>query len=235
MSIYFWRKYFAKKINLQKNINYRKKIIFIHIPKNAGTAINNLLFKRDSANHLTVKEYEINNKFRKKIKKYFVFAVVRNPFDRFVSLYTYLLKTNHKKQSSTEEYKKLNKEIKQFKNFNEFVLKFSKFKYKNLKAFKTQHSFIENKTNAINKIIYFEKLDQEFEPIRKKYNLKKIPRINISQKKYSDWRDYYNLKSAKIVYLKYKKDFDLWYPNEYEKLKTYLKEKNKQNKKKKEI
>ena len=74
------------------------KTIFIHIPKNAGTAvekyfgIHNLdtLYPNDerALKHDTI--YEIKSKFPNKYKSYKKFAIVRNPYERMVSWYFHL-------------------------------------------------------------------------------------------------------------------------------------------------
>ena len=73
----------------------------------------------------------------------------------------------------------------------------------------------------------FENLDKEFEPIRKKYNLRALPHINQSQNRYknkSSWCDYYNLKTAHMVYEFYKEDFKRFgYERDYELLISHLK------------
>ncbi|MDW5287885.1 sulfotransferase family 2 domain-containing protein [Formosa sp. PL04] len=80
------------KINLQSdydkaNIDFDKNLVFIHIPKNAGTAIYKNL-GLDNSNHRTVKQY-ISLFGEKNYDDMFSFAFVRNPFSRFISLYNY--------------------------------------------------------------------------------------------------------------------------------------------------
>jgi len=67
-------------------ISFRHKLIFIHIPKNAGTAITNTLNMSDIGHHMP--EYYIK-KYPNEWKDYKKFAVVRNPWDRVVSNYEY--------------------------------------------------------------------------------------------------------------------------------------------------
>ncbi|TBV25493.1 hypothetical protein DMZ43_11140 [Meridianimaribacter sp. CL38] len=69
------------------NISYKENFIFIHIPKNAGTAVSKA-FGLETSKHNTVKEY-INVLGGKKYDSFLTFAFVRNPFSRFVSLYNY--------------------------------------------------------------------------------------------------------------------------------------------------
>ncbi|CDF80641.1 sulfotransferase [Formosa agariphila KMM 3901] len=82
---------FNKEQNLNipniPNISIDKNLIFIHIPKNAGTSIYNSLGLKDSK-HRTAKEY-IKILGQEKYDSMFSLAFVRNPFSRFISLYNY--------------------------------------------------------------------------------------------------------------------------------------------------
>ena len=95
-------------------INDEKQIIFIHIPKNAGTSIEHaLMSSKESIDMDTNKLEYIKWKIEKydplklhrhskypdyinyepeKWKTYTKFAVIRNPYDRIVSWYNYLKK-----------------------------------------------------------------------------------------------------------------------------------------------
>lgn len=68
------------------NINGVEKFIFVHIPKNAGTSVYSALGMQKSF-HFTLNEYQ--QILRRNYSKYFTFCFVRNPFERFVSLYNY--------------------------------------------------------------------------------------------------------------------------------------------------
>jgi len=68
------------------NINCEKGFIFIHIPKNAGTSVSNALGILKSK-HQFAKQYKDLLGWRYSF--YFTFCFVRNPWDRFLSLYNY--------------------------------------------------------------------------------------------------------------------------------------------------
>lgn len=69
------------------NISIERNFIFVHVPKNAGTTIYKNLGLPFSG-HRTVSQYQqiLGNELYDKM---FSFAFVRNPFDRFLSLYNY--------------------------------------------------------------------------------------------------------------------------------------------------
>lgn len=67
-------------------ISHKHKCIFIHIPKNAGTSITNSLEMEDAGHHLF--GYYMK-RYSKDWPNYKKFAVIRNPWDRVFSCYTY--------------------------------------------------------------------------------------------------------------------------------------------------
>jgi hypothetical protein len=69
------------------NVFLRRKILFVHVPKNAGSSVYRAL-GRDRSTHAELQWYKDNlNPFV--YKAIYKFAFVRNPFDRFLSLYNY--------------------------------------------------------------------------------------------------------------------------------------------------
>lgn len=83
-------------ISLKKNHSdpYHKyflknKIIFIHIPKTAGNSVVNYLFDSTvGPGHYSASYYK--NRSINNFNNFFKFAVIRNPWDRFVSAFFYL-------------------------------------------------------------------------------------------------------------------------------------------------
>jgi hypothetical protein len=71
-------------------IYHHLKAIFVHIPKAAGTAIENTLRlpEQVAGGHSTALGYR--HKFPTEFAVYFKFAVCRHPVDRFLSCYYYL-------------------------------------------------------------------------------------------------------------------------------------------------
>lgn len=67
-------------------IDDNRKLIFIHIAKNAGTAIEKFCNMRDTG-HKDWKYYY--SKYSTEWAKYTSFAIIRDPIDRFISCYRY--------------------------------------------------------------------------------------------------------------------------------------------------
>lgn len=82
-----FKKTSRKRFFNSDNISYSENFVFIHIPKNAGTAVSKS-FGIETSYHNTVKEY-IQVLGEKQYDKMLSFAFVRNPFSRFISLYNY--------------------------------------------------------------------------------------------------------------------------------------------------
>lgn len=138
-----------------------KKIIYIHIPKCAGTS-----FKKHfiAFGHKTL--LEISDKVN--IKDYTLLTVVRNPYDRFISAF-YYLKNNGSfdKKNLNLKNKFMTLNLKEFINslYNEFLqnkLIYNRTKnddnFINIIHFKPMYCFTNN--NLIDKLIYFENLNK---------------------------------------------------------------------------
>jgi len=194
-------------------ISKKNKVIFFHLPKNAGTSISNLLLKNESyyyswvilskilrrfskkdnfffdnfqkkihffRSHETVKS--IQNKISSKIfDNYFKFAIVRNPYSRFVSRYNY-----------TKLVTK-NKNIK----FSEFVKEYVELGMITDK----QYKFLLNNNGdiGVNKILKFENISKDINEIanRISVNPNKLYKMNVST--HDNYKEYYDAETKNIV------------------------------------
>ena len=68
-------------------VDYKNEIIFIHIPRNAGTSILRS-FKMNYIGHHNWDDYKRLNSYWM-INKYKKFCVFRDPLERFISSYNY--------------------------------------------------------------------------------------------------------------------------------------------------
>lgn len=79
------------------------KVIFIHIAKNCGNSIKRVLVSNKNIElcdlgrlfhvQISLEDYEIKNK---DLKPYFKFTIIRNPWERLVSYYNYMIKSQEK-------------------------------------------------------------------------------------------------------------------------------------------
>ena len=165
------------------------KAIFIHIPKNAGTSIEeyfgNESFRIQPSKHADV--HEIKKKFKNSYNNYKKFTIIRNPYDKMVSWYFYL------KRNLGENYNIV--------EFNEWIKEPSSFWHANdpISYLKPQCDWIDNTVE----IIKFENINKELNSFfNKKIDL---PITNKSNRNH--YLEYYNNNSLDIIYNKYKKDF----------------------------
>jgi len=203
----------------------KHKTIFVHIPKNAGTSIKTIFDK----NHVkregempTVHEHktihEIKTKNPEEYNFYKKFAIVRNPYDRMVSWYTYLngyitsndlLNTyqwnNDSKSYEIVETAELN--INGFKEFVKDPVKNGWGRIHQKHLFREQCYWVDETVT----ILRYENLEKELNKFfEEKINL---PIINKSVR--NSTLVYYDKKLLDIVYNRYKADFEKF---NYEKL-----------------
>ena len=70
-------------------INDNLKLIFVHIPKTGGTSIKKSLGITNRSLGYHKRANDIKKEIPDKWKNYFKFSVVRNPYDRVYSIYSY--------------------------------------------------------------------------------------------------------------------------------------------------
>ena len=194
-------------------ISKKNKLIFFHIPKNAGTSMSSALLKNEVYYYPWVIVSKILRKFKKTdnffydnfqkkihlftshepvasieekisnqiFNNFFKFAIVRNPFSRFVSRYNYI--------------KSVNKLMKL--NFFEFV----KNHVKSPMITDKQYKFLLNKNGKIgvDKILKFENINNEIYDLSKIINLdpSKFQKLNVSTM--DNYKSYYDENTKKIV------------------------------------
>ena len=190
------------------------KYIYIHIPKNSGTSIRNIL-----VNHYDYPEYMFSGHFtvqqsiaRAKLNNYKydkIFTVVRNPYSRLASIYFFLQRkmSEHvhilRGQDLTLPFKILN--FSQFIKF--FLLEVDmRFLWMNYYMFFPQNSWIDKHKHEVNILKH-----EEREKIEE-YLKYKLPCENMNPSKI-DYSSLYNEDLKKIVYCYYEEDFDIFkYP-----------------------
>jgi hypothetical protein len=192
------------------------KLIFVHIPKNAGSSIKKYLIGaerydkiNESWEHKTISD--IKKKYPEKYNSYRKFAVVRNPYERTVSWFAYLkryrltndLLNTYQYNSKTKSYdivETIKAPVEEFRSwvldpyadFNETALK--------LNLLKNQHEWVDETVD----ILRYEDLENQLNGF---FNKKiKIPKINDTSR--FNTMDYYDKKTLEIVYDRYKKDFE---------------------------
>jgi hypothetical protein len=184
------------------------KVIFYHIPKNAGSSIRKALLDNFEGEKIQVHIPVSQSRGYLNIDDYIKFAVVRNPYSRMVSWYH-----NLRHVYDVGEHRKA-KTIARPERFDRFV-KFQKniYKGRETKRFQlwdTQKSFIFDRGKVqTDYIIKYENLQNDFDKFCKKYFGKTVQLDHI--KKWGvqdDWQKHYNDELANIVYNRLREDFE---------------------------
>lgn len=176
--------------------------IFVHINKTAGTSIGRAI-GMPAKDHLTAKEIiaKIGNQNWDAAYK---FTVVRNPWDKVVSLYEYRRKKN-KTQIASRNI-----------TFTEWVRMThgqdrNSFYYDNVKSFQPQVEWLKDDegTIAIDFVARFETLHADFDQIREAIGTKAdLPHLNASSRK--SYKDYYSDETREIVARWYHEDIEVF-------------------------
>ncbi len=239
------RKHFFSKKNDSKNkaltfYYEKKKAIYLIVSKSACTSIETNLKEtvmKDEGSKFNLKKFSKEyydphyyNKRKKIIQKsnFYKFTFVRNPFRRVVSCFTDKVKQGF--YTYTENYF--------FLNYAPLAIDNKSFQYFLKKIKKIPDSIADHHFKSQYSILFYqgqplydyvgkiEDFPESFEYIRKKFNLEKLGHHNPSPKTIKKkWQDFYDEKTANLVYKRYQKDFTTWYPDAYQELMDYLQKK----------
>ena len=174
--------------------------IFVHINKTAGTSIGraiSLPFK----DHLTAKEI-IAKVGKQNWDSAYKFTVVRNPWDKVVSLYEY--RRNKNKSQIASRGITFTEWVKLTHGQNR-----DPFYYNNIKSFQTQVEWLKDDDGAIaiDFIARFETLRADFEKIRNAIGTEaNLPHLNASSRK--NFKDYYTDETREIITRWYQEDIE---------------------------
>ena len=183
------------------------KFIFFHVYKVCGTSVRSFFNNKHRRYRFNTEEIGLSHCAmseiaRAKLRNYFKFTFVRNPYDWLVSLYFHI--TTYKKHILHKRYKE--------KPFEFFI---KDFLHNVLDKTETKHGRILRQSKIINRPInfigHFETFREDFISVIKKISPHRaninIPHLNISNKK-GDASTYYTAKLRKYTYEFLKDDFD---------------------------
>jgi chondroitin 4-sulfotransferase 11 len=201
--------------------------IFVHIPKAAGSGIANRLYTENLVTGQDSLEYEKHESIlnvesylgESDFRKYYKFAVVRNPYDRLVSWYHYyqeLWGDNKNDQSPCDP-----EHIKEFLSwdFDEYVANIKQWPNWDCTtdvacphfAIAQQYQYIIGYGNfvLVDAIARVEFLEDDWKKISDRIGIKYIPLGRVNSTKHKHWSEYYsNQKTIDRVLKLYEKDFD---------------------------
>ena len=171
-------------------INHNLKCIFIEVPKTGSTSIRSIIgFAKK--HHQTIVDIE-NEITKEQFDEYFKFAFVRNPWDRELSLYKYIL------MSPKHHY---HKQCRQFVNFSTYL--------REGRLSPQQYDFLsKHEKNQLDFVGRFENVQEDFDTICDKIGIprQKLPHKNKTRHKH--YTEYYDNETKQIVAEKYAKDIE---------------------------
>lgn len=162
-----------------------------------------------------------NKLSKNQTKEYFKFTLVRNPFERVVSLYRNKIE---KKDDRFFQFKWyllgfIGAEI----SFNKFVSKIVQIDDKYAEAhIVSQHHIIDRCSGGINFIGKLENIDKDLAEV---FERQDIPIMNTKVNKTGkyDYRSYYNKETVNLIFKRYKEDIVRFgYEKDYEKLLSFF-------------
>jgi len=176
--------------------------IFVHINKTAGTSVGRAI-GLPVKDHLTAKEI-IARVGKQNWNASYKFTVVRNPWDKVVSLYEYRRKKNKTQIASRSITFTEWVELTHGENRNPFY-------YDNVKSFQAQVEWLKDDDDhiTIDFVARFETLRADFEQIRDAIGTRAdLPHLNAGSRK--SYKDYYTDETREIIARWYHEDIEVF-------------------------
>ena len=184
----------------------KHNLTFVHIPKNAGTSIIKWFTKYKSffdADPIFMGHHESLPMIAKVMPCITTFAVVRNPYDRLVSFYTFA------RDGQTEwciKFRQANG-LEEFPDFATWVDRLES--YDTLHWFKTTTNQFEWIPNGVTHLLRTESLDNDFKPIQDIVDFGVTLDVN-NKSDHELYKNLYTDKEKNKVAKLFEKDLDLY-------------------------
>ena len=223
----------------QRNYDYsaERKIVYIENPKVANNSIKSTLYegedeydmldgdiRTDIGGVMRKNQQRISGRLPEKMKSWFKFTFVRNPYSRLVSCYE---NKYHKDALKMDDRDLLFHDylfgyMRQDKGFGNFIRKVVRIPDRFLDPHIAVQSQVIGK--QIDWFGHIESMNEDFEWLRERYRLKPLEHFNVTRTRGRSWMDYYDLDTAWLVYKKYREDFERFgYADAYYELVQYIK------------
>ena len=173
-------------------LNRYHRWIFIHLEKTGGTSLTNCLETETAepmskrVRHWGIKEHIENYNIIP--SDYFIFSIIRNPWDRLVSWYYHLLANN-----------KFFMRVNNITCFNDLVKNLPDY----IKSSTAHERYCINDNSLINYVLKYENLEQDVKTLSQKINLTTtdMPRYthDTNRPRHIFYQDYYSTYSKDLV------------------------------------
>jgi len=190
-----------------------RNILFLHVPKTAGSSLNHhpISQKIDCKIH-PISEFGIWDKITEEnAQDYYKIAFIRNPWDRFVSLYFYFYNMQPNHWAYKYDHQTV-QNIRRFKSFEDFCLNFNDFD--EAQPFKKFHFFNQScwthykNKNIVDFLGRYESLNKDVQHLETKLNLESCPLKTKNKSKHNHYTEYYKSNTEDIVADIYAKDIN---------------------------
>lgn len=201
--------------NLEYVISEEKKLSYLVNSKVACSSIKASFLDEDIADDYSVHLLVSLKGMRRRglfehSKGFFIFTFVRNPFSRLVSCYESKYHIDPVKNPDISDFKYyLWGYLYKDEGFPAFLQKVCSIPYSVMDSHimrQTDIVFTESGKCRCDFIGHFETLDADFNIIRNRFGLNRLPRLNASGVR--NWKAYYTSETASMIYKKYQKDFE---------------------------
>lgn len=197
------------------------RIIFIHIHKCAGTSFWNTFNNQANFVFCVPRPGRFKHGLGKELidmkiwNESFKFTFVRNPYDRIVSAYKMFMRNKHNWTSV-------------FENFEDFVefIRWSDVDNHHVDKVVATEDYVQKTGNIIHHCSSYhnpkyhigeldfigklENLSEDMKKLRLLYQLSDIELKKTNTTKITDYRNYYNVDTRKIIHKKYEKDIEIF-------------------------
>ncbi len=189
-----------------------KRLIFIHVPKAAGSSLKTSFYGKRGGGHRRIAEFMAYDP--QKTQAFFKCAFVRNPWDRLLSAYSYLRQgngTNRRDKTFTETY------LDPHPSFEDFVLSLQVRSYRKAVMaydhFRPQTYWLclpGQKDHAMDFIGRFERMQTDLETLTERLNLPGGALEVGRTSQHRPYRQEYTEKTRRIVAEHYADDIALF-------------------------